>query len=88
MGIEVAEASKPKARPKALRHLEIHPKLGGGHVVRHVYTDYSHEPKEYSFNKEGVTKGGEHIADHLAKHAGIDMAAEHEEADGEEENEE
>jgi hypothetical protein len=71
MTIQVAETSKAKRAPKALSHLEIHPKLGGGHVVKHVYTGYSHEPKEYQFNKDGIAKGGEHIADHLAKHAGL-----------------
>ncbi len=65
------ETSKPKAQPKVLAHVEIHPQMGGGHIVKHVYTSYSHEPKTYSFNKNGVAKGGEHIAAHLTKHAGL-----------------
>ena len=69
--IQVSESSKPKKSPQTLSHLEIHPKLGGGHVVKHVYSGYDHQPKEYSFNKDGKAKGGEHIADHLAKHAGL-----------------
>ena len=79
MAIQIAETSKPKRAPKALSHLEIHPRLGGGHVVKHVYTGYSNDPKEYQFNKEGVAKGGEHIGDHLAKHAGLPRG-EHEES--------
>jgi hypothetical protein len=73
-GIAVGESSTPskKARtPKVLDHLEIHPKLGGGHIVRHVYTGYEHDPKSVEFNKTGIAKGGEHIASHLAKHAGL-----------------
>ena len=69
--IQVAEAKKPKSTPKTLSHLEIHPQLGGGHVVKHVYSGYQHEPKEYKFNEDGKAKGGEHIVSHLAKHAGL-----------------
>lgn len=71
MAIQSAETSKPKRAPKALSHLEIHPRLGGGHVVKHVYTGYEHPSKEYQFNKDGVAKGGENISSHLAKHAGL-----------------
>ena len=70
-GIQVAETSKPKVGPKSLDHLEIHPKMGGGHIVKHVYSGYQHEPKEVHFNEAGVAKGGERIASHLAKHAGL-----------------
>jgi hypothetical protein len=70
MSIAVAE-SKKKNTPKTLSHLEIHPQLGGGHVVKHVYSGYQHDPKEVKFNEKGVAKGGEHIAAHLAKHAGL-----------------
>jgi len=69
-GIQVAEA-KPRRGPKTLDHLELHPKLGGGTIVKHVYTDYSHEPKEVHFNEDGVSKGGGHIVDHLIKHGGL-----------------
>ena len=37
MAILEAESTKPKRGKKVLAHLEIHPKLGGGHMVRHVY---------------------------------------------------
>lgn len=70
-GIAVAESSKPRKGPKVLKRLEIEPKMGGGHVVTHVYTDYQHEPKPYSFNEEGKAQGGEHILSHLKKHAGL-----------------
>lgn len=70
-GIQVAETSKPKRSPKTLSHLEVHPKLGGGHVVKHVYSGFGHEPKEVHFNESGRGKGGEHITAHLTKHAGL-----------------
>lgn len=73
-GIQVAESNR-KAPKKTLDHLEIHPKMGGGHIVRHVYTSYEHEPKEHHFNEEGKAQGGEHIASHLAKHAGLPVEA-------------
>jgi hypothetical protein len=76
--MEVAESNTPtkKARaPKVLDHLELHPKMGGGTIVKHVYANYEHEPTSYSFNKSGVAKGGEHIVAHLTKHAGLPAAA-------------
>ena len=69
--IQVAESSKPKKSPKTLDHLEIHPQLGGGHIVKHVYSGYDAKPKEVKFNKAGKSQGGEHIMSHLAKHAGL-----------------
>lgn len=48
-------------------------------MVRHVYTDYAHDPKEVKFNKEGKSQGGEHIVAHLAKHAGLPQPDEDEE---------
>lgn len=71
MAIQVAESSKGKKAPKTISHLEIHPRLGGGHVVKHVYQSYEHPTRNVEFNKEGVAKGGEHIMAHLAKHAGL-----------------
>jgi hypothetical protein len=69
-GIAVAESPR-KSRPKVLAHIEIHPVMGGGHIVKHVYTSYEHEPKEVKFNDEGKSQGGEHIMSHLVKHAGL-----------------
>lgn len=69
--IQTAESVKPKRGKKTLDHIEIHPKMGGGHIVKHVYTDYQHEPKEVHFNEEGKSQGGEHILSHLSKHAGL-----------------
>jgi hypothetical protein len=83
--IQVAESSKPKKGQKTLDHLELHPKMGGGHIVKHVYTDYSHEPKEVHFNEEGKAKGGEHITAHLAKHAGLPGYDKHAASETEEE---
>jgi hypothetical protein len=61
-----AESSGKKA-PKTLVHLEIHPTLGGGHMVRHVYSGYAHEPKEYKFGKDE----GERAMAHVARHTGL-----------------
>jgi len=72
-GIQVAESSR-KSRPKTLAHIEIHPQLGGGHIVKHVYSSYEHEPAEYKFDEDGNREGkggGEHIMRHLMKHAGL-----------------
>lgn len=74
--IQTAEANKARKAQKVLSHLEIHPQLGGGHVVKHVYTDYQHEPKSVKFNGDGYAQGGEHISSHLTKHAGLPAAAE------------
>ena len=73
-GIQVAESSKPKKGPKVLKRLELEPKMGGGHTVTHVYTDYAHEPMPVPFNAAGKREGkggGEHIISHLMKHAGL-----------------
>jgi hypothetical protein len=71
MAIQVAESNKGKKARKVLAHLEIHPNLSGGHMVRHVYHGFGNEPKEYHFNEDGKSQGGEHITAHLAKHAGL-----------------
>lgn len=84
-GIAVAETSKPKKGAKVLAHLELHPKMGGGHIVKHVYTSYQHEPKEVHFNEDGKAQGGEHIVSHLAKHAGLPKYDGHDESEAEEE---
>jgi len=76
MSVQVAESTTPKKKAKAtLDHLELHPKLGGGHIVKHVYTGYEHDAKEVQFNKDGKSQGGEHIQAHLAKHAGLPLMA-------------
>ena len=69
--VQVAESNKPKKGPKTLKRLELEGQLGGGHIVRHVYSDYSHDPKEVKFNKDGKSQGGEHVLSHLAKHGGL-----------------
>ena len=67
-GIAMAEGKPPKKGPKTLSHIEIHPQLGGGHVVRHVYSGYQHEPREYKFSKEQ----GRRFTSHVLRHAGLD----------------
>jgi hypothetical protein len=88
MAIETAEAANPKKRPQVLSHIEIHPKLGGGHIVKHVYEGYSHDPKNVSFNAVGKSRGGEHVTAHVMKHAGLPAAADSTENETEEEEEE
>jgi len=69
-----AESNTPAKRaraPKVIDHLELHRKMDGGHIVKHVYTDYEHKPLEVQFNKAGKAKGGEHIIAHLMKHGGL-----------------
>lgn len=67
MAPEIAMAEgKKKAGPKALAHIEIHPKMGGGHIVRHQFEGYSHEAKEYHFKKDA----GEEMLAHVARHVG------------------
>lgn len=66
-GISVAESSKAKKTPKVLHHLEIHPKMGGGHIVTHHYTSYQHQPKEHHFEADD----GDSAMHHIAKHAGL-----------------
>ena len=71
MAIQTAETAKPKAGKKAVAHIEIHPKLGGGHMIRHVYHGFGHEPKEVHFNADGKSQGGEQVLHHVSKHAGL-----------------
>lgn len=82
------ESTKPKRTAKVLAHLEIHPKLGGGHIVKHVYEGYDQQPKSVKFNEQGKSQGGETIQAHLAKHAGLppggEAPAEQQEMEGEE----
>jgi hypothetical protein len=76
--VQVAETNKPRAKAKVLDHVSIHPRMGGGHVVKHSYTSYQHEPMEVHFGEDGkrVGKGGgEHIVSHLIKHAGLPSIA-------------
>jgi hypothetical protein len=85
-GIAMAESTK-KRTPKTLDHLEIHAQLGGGHIVKHVYTGYEHDSKDVKFNEEGKTQGGEHIQSHLDKNAGLPPMTGKEGAGGETEDE-
>lgn len=66
-GIVAAESARSKKGPKVLSHLEIHPQLGGGHVVKHVYSGYEHDARPYSFGKDE----GARAAAHIARHAGL-----------------
>ena len=67
------DVAKKRSR-KSIDHLEVHPKLGGGHTVKHVYSAYEHEPREYHF---GPGQGAAAAA-HIARHAGLPSAGESE----------
>ena len=70
--VQVAESSTTKKKMrKTVDHLELHPQLGGGHIVKHVYSGYEHDAKEVKFNAEGKSQGGEHVVAHLTKHGGL-----------------
>jgi hypothetical protein len=66
-GIAIAESTKAKKSPKVLDHLEIHPRLGGGHIIEHHYTGYQHEKESHKFSEDQ----GERAMKHIAKHAGL-----------------
>lgn len=88
-GIVAAETKdSPKKPAKVLAHLELHPKLGGGSIVKHVYTSYQHDSQEVHFNKAGTAKGGEHVVAHLIKHGGLPAQSSNTGASEEEEEEE
>lgn len=65
-GVKSAESSRRKPA-KVLDHIEVHPKMGGGHTVKHVYTSYEHESKEVPFSKSQ----GYEAAKHILKHSGL-----------------
>jgi len=70
MSAIVAAEGKRGKGPKTLSHLEIHPQLGGGHVVRHVYHGYDHQPRDYKFEKTEASRA----AAHIARHVGLPLA--------------
>ena len=63
----MAEGIRHKRTPKVLSHIEIKPKMGGGHIITHHYTSYQHEPKPHNFGPDD----GERAMKHIAKHAGL-----------------
>lgn len=69
--IKSAESSgkRTERAQKTLDHIEIHPKMGGGQTVKHVYTSYEAKPTEHNFSQ----KQGESFAAHLAKHTGVPL---------------
>lgn len=85
MANPIAESSRPRKGRKSLSHLEIHPRLGGGHIVKHVYSGYQHEAKEVHFNEDGTSQGGEHVTKHVTKHAGLPAYSNRDQSETEEE---
>lgn len=63
-------AKQAKAR-KTLASISIEPKMGGGHIIRHHYQGYEHQPKDYHISAEGKTQGGKSWVEHLQQHAGL-----------------
>jgi hypothetical protein len=68
-GIQVAEAKLPKKGPRVLSHIEIHPAMKGGVTVKHVYSGYQHDPREYNFGEDE----GDRAAAHIARHTGLPL---------------
>jgi hypothetical protein len=68
-GIVAASAKPPKVGPKVLSHIEIHPKLGGGHIVKHVFSGYQHDPREFQFGADE----GDRAAAHIARHTNLPL---------------
>jgi len=56
---------------KTLDHIEIHPRLGGGAIIRHQYAGYEHKPEDHNFKQDQ----GEKFAAHLAKHTGFPLSS-------------
>lgn len=69
--LNMREPTKPKM-PKVIEHMRVHPKMGGGVTVAHHYTSMEHEPKSHNFGPEQ----GPAFHEHMAKFAGMPMAAE------------
>jgi hypothetical protein len=67
LGAPVSVESSGKKAAKVLKHIEIHPQLGGGVNIQHHYTSYQHEPRSYKF---GADEGARAMA-HIARHAGL-----------------
>lgn len=68
-GIATAEAARPKKGPKTLSHIEIHGQLGGGTMIKHVYSGYQHDPREYKFGEDE----GDRAAAHIARHTNLPL---------------
>lgn len=71
---------RAKKGPKMLQHLEIHPGLKGGHMVRHVYSGYKHDPSEYHFKAGEQGRMVSHIQHHLGLKAVKGEGSAHENA--------
>ncbi len=61
------DGAKPKKAKGSMSHMEVHPRLAGGVIVKHVPMGYDSEPKEHVFKK---TEGARFHA-HMAKHTGM-----------------
>lgn len=66
-GISVAQSARAKKSPKVLDHLEIHPRMGGGHNIEHHYQGYQHDKETKEFEEHE----GDKAMKHIAKHAGL-----------------
>ena len=68
---------------RKLSHLEVRKAKNGGHIVRHHFANFEHEPEEHTF---GADEGEAMIA-HVSKHMGVKAEAKEEAAEPEEEEE-
>ena len=58
-----SRATKQEKVKKALAHIEIHHAENGGHIVKHIFQHYSHEPEMHAFGKGE----GKDVLAHISK---------------------
>ena len=71
MALRVSKATVPKEPGgKGIHHLEVHPAVNGGHVVKHIMHGAEFgEAQEHAFGPEQ----GHEVLAHIIKHAKIDV---------------
>ena len=60
---------------RKLSHLELRKAKNGGHIVRHHFANFEHEPEEHAF------ANGEEMIAHVSKHMGVKAEAKEEAAE-------
>lgn len=72
MRMQGKESAERKGR-KIISHIEIHPVLGGGHMVKHVFSSFDHPPREYHFAPNESVRA----INHVARYSGLAMPGAH-----------
>lgn len=57
-------SAKARPKPKTLSHIEVHPAMGGGVTVKHVYPGFDHDPEEHQFGPDEKSEAIGHIVEH------------------------